>query len=59
MQSVIDNKEDREHFINIAKSLYIYSMNIHINFLGGAYLLFLLHPESISANLKIKNQNKD
>lgn len=58
MQSVIDNKQDREHFINISK-IPIYLFYEYPYKLSGAYLLFLLHPESISANLKIKTQNKD
>lgn len=58
MQSVIDNKQDREHFMNISK-IPIYLFYEYPYKLSGAYLLFLLHPESISANLKIKTQNKD
>lgn len=58
MQSVIDNKEDREHFMNISK-IPIYLFYEYPYKLSGAYLLFLLHPESMSANLKIKTQNKN
>lgn len=58
MQSVIDNKQDREHFMNISK-IPIYLFYEYPYKLSGAYLLFLLHPESMSANLKIKTQNKD
>lgn len=58
MQSVIDNKQDREHFMNISK-IPIYLFYEYPYKLSGAYLLFLLHPESMSANLKIKTQNKN